>query len=390
MSQNAAPGAGGTSAAPPNMLAMARETLLGLLNAHDQQKGIGPDAYHAKPMAHPMAEGRFLSALASAARAKVLTHDRARVMAIPSLARLERQKLAFGGGSTWGLNFSWKEAQADEPFLITTGIIAQGLCDLATLLPDLTQAEDLRGRALAALAGWADTACLPHPELSCDLPAYSPVMRKPVVNAAAFAAAVLCRAGRDPSGVNKARLLRIREHHLPGIGWHYAPQTPVVDLLHQCYILAALETGLAEAPENRRFCSRVLVETVAAFSAHPGDFFDTAEHLTSTLALPPHPRTILRFTPSGPLQLKPNPARLWSLGELLAVMAGSIASQEEDGTAGWRPYAMPVCGAILARLSETEGEALFPRHLMHAAWGLARFLEAVRAQRHTKPVATAG
>lgn len=370
--------AGSEKPAPRSTLGAARNALLGLLNQHYRERGIGPDAYRETPMVHPMAEGRFLSAAVSACRAKLIKPERLAAMATTSLARLERRALVFGGGFGWGLGFSWKEASANEPYLITTAIIAQGLCDLVELLPDLPLAAELSTKALDALEGWSSHSALPHPGLGLALPAFSPMMQKPVVNAAACAAAVLSHAGRDPSGISRERLLHIRESCLPGIGWHYAPQMPVIDLLHQCYILGALGIGLGEDPRNSRFCDKMLVETVAIFSARPGSLLDTATHEQDEPELPPHPQAILRFTAGGALRVKPNPARLWSLGELLATIADRAAAGHDTG---WQAYAMPICEAVLARLSETEGEALFPRHLMHAAWGLARILEVARSRR---------
>lgn len=389
MSEEPDPDTGSGELPASNALAAARAALLGLLNRHYRQRGIGPDAYRVTPMVHPMAEGRFLSAAAAAARSRLITPARLHSMATTALARLERRKLPFGDGFGWGLGFSWKEARADEPYLITTAVVAQGLYELAELLPELSPAQELSQQALGALEGWSEGSAVPHPGLSCDLPAFSPAMRRPVVNAAACAAAMLCRAGRDLSGTGKERLLRIRESCLPGIGWHYAPQVPVVDLLHQCYILTALEAGIGEDPQNRRFCNRMLVETISVFSARPGELFDTARHEPDLPVLPPHPQAIWRFTPAGIMQVKPKRARLWSLGELLAALADSIAAECNGGTTGWQAYAMPICEALLARLSESEGEALFPRHLMHAAWGLARLLEVVRAHRES-PGVTAG
>ncbi|AUH67042.1 hypothetical protein CX676_22390 (plasmid) [Paracoccus zhejiangensis] len=363
---------------PQNLAGRARAALMSLLDAHHHGGGVGPDAYHAAPLAHPMAEGRFLAAAAIAAQTRLISQSQLRAMAEAALSRLNQAALPFAGGIGWGLGFDYAATDAREPFLITTAMIAEGLIELTALLPDLPQAAELLDGSLGAIQTWCRTESVLNADLGIALPIYSPTVRRPILNAAIYAISVHLRG--QPDGLMadefRSQLCEIRALRQPGIGWSDDPASPVIDLLHQCFILNSLSAGLPADQRDRAAEDLALVETMSLFSAAPG-FLDTAS-LVAKPELPPAGGTALLRVGDAYLAIKPNPARLWSLGELLVTLSGRIADRVDGRSDRWRGYAAPVCEAVLMRLAAGDGEALYPRQRMYAAFGLARFMAAIR------------
>lgn len=361
-----------------NSLSVANETLKRLLTHHYQTRGIGPDAYRATPMVHPMAEGRFLSAAAASKRMGLMSSKRLQDLASTSMRRLQKRKRSFGDGIGWGLEFSWKGAKADAPYLITTAVVAHGLLDVVAELPDVEPAKLLLDQALEGLSSWCDQNGVYHSYLGIELPAFSDNMQKPVLNAAAYAAGVLIAAKRDSSGGELARLEAIKAASIPGVGWPYMPEAEVIDLLHQCYILTALDLSQPECSQHAAFRDQRVIETVALFNTVPGKFLDTGRIILGPLTEPPPPNQILRVQGGYNCLLRNAPARLWSLGELLAVTSASIKGRNGEALSKWRLFAMSICEEILFRIDQNETESTYPRHTMHASYGLARYIEAIR------------
>lgn len=371
-----------------NLTARVREALLGLLADHHKTRGIGPDAYHAAPIVHPMAEGRFLAAIAASARTCLITPTRFQAMAAASVERLAECAVPFGEDLGWGLEFGHRDLGGKEPYLITTAVVAEGLIELSDLLPDVPDVSlftELREQALGGLAAWCRDASVFNADLGIPLPAYSPNLRRPIVNAAAYCLGTLLSGQpQDPSADQwRSALACVAKGRLPGIGWPYEPDSPIVDLLHQCYVLNALGRLPAELWDGPRV-DRAVVETVSLFT-DPSGFLDVAV-LHKHPELPPRNPGALRCMGDCFVTMKPTPARLWSLGELLVTLSGRIADHRDSNAARWRRYAQPVCEAVLSRLASDDAEARFPRHRMHAALGLARYMQAVRSHAVRQPL----
>lgn len=368
---------------PQNLAARARVALISLLDDYHQAGGCGPDAYHDIPISHPMADGRFLAAAATAARTRLIPMGQLRSMAKAALLRLDQAALPFAGGLGWGLGFDHGASDQREPFLITTAMIAEGLIELAPLLPDQPLAARLRDASQDALRTWCRTESALNADLGMELPIYSATIRRPILNAAIYAISVLARSAARSENVASADLIsslrRIRDLRRPGIGWLDDPESPVIDLLHQCFILNSLSAGLPADLRNMAAEDLAMVETLSLFSALPG-FLDTAS-LVRDPELPPTGGVVLRPIGDAFLAIRPKPARLWSLGELLVALSWRIEGRSDGRTGQWRAYAAPACEALLARLAEGDVETTFPRQQMYAAFGLARFLAALRGDR---------
>ncbi|MFW6237461.1 MAG: hypothetical protein ACOC3F_03670 [Desulfosudaceae bacterium] len=173
------------------LLRTIRSTLLDVIEAHERCGGRGRDDYFDEPIVHPMAEGKYLSTLATLHETRLLSADRMRSHADAALERLAATSVATAPDeAAWGLGFHRADTEPDEPFVVTTAIVASGLLDL----PDGLGAD-----MATAACTWLDRVA-PRTNVEVDggrasLHLYSPSMPVLIVNAVAVAAAVLARAG---------------------------------------------------------------------------------------------------------------------------------------------------------------------------------------------------
>jgi hypothetical protein len=348
------------------------------LATYEAVGGSGADAYSPEPIPHPMADGKCLSLLDVLRRSNLLsaTQFDARVAAV--CHRLEEAALLpFDDGWCWGLGFSWRELPATEAFLITSALIVRG--GLACL-GEGTSSECLRrllAQGMQGLSAWLRDLALPVGEVGLTIPAYSPGIRAPIYNAAACAYGTL-RVGESvgwPSECASELLSSmgwIRSHRVAGLGWPYSPGSPVVDLLHQCYILNAMADVFGTPSVEV-----ATAEMVGQF-AGPCGFADVI-HLRNAGELGVAVRDIpwLRPLSTGWIEVLPKPARLWSLGELLVVI--SRLGLEGDRADAWLRLGRRIAESILQHLSAGQNpEARYPRHVMHALHGLGCYLALLR------------
>ncbi len=348
------------------------------LSAYDAADGVGSDAYCSTNAYHPMADGKCLQVLAALRRAKLLSAVQFDARSTSICARLESSALrCFDDTRCWGLGFSWRNLPATEPFLITSAIVTRGLLDCQQEGLASEPFLNLLRKGGEGLSRWMQQLALPVDEPGVTIPAYSPGIREPIYNAAAYAWGTLRlledTEGLPPSGAGMLSAMEwIRSRRIAGLGWAYSPNSPVVDLLHQCYILNALAdafgVGSIEAAS---------ADMVGQF-AGPCCFAD-AIRLVKDGEGTADVRDIPWLRPLGirQLELLPKPARLWSLGELLVLL--SRLGLDGARSDAWVRLGRRVAESILLRLSAPDdAEAQYPRHVMHAVHGLACYLELLR------------
>jgi len=289
----------------------------------------------------------------------------------------------------WGLGFSWRNLPATEPFLITSAIVTHGLLDCHNQGLALEFSSNLLHQGRAGLEAWMRELAIPVDQSGAVLPAYSPGIREPIYNAAAYAMVTLNiiddADGFTPSGVDMLPAMEwIRSRRVAGLGWTYSPNSPVVDLLHQCYILNALADAFGvESIESAS------AEMVSQF-AGPCCFADTMR-LVMEGEEPANVRDIPWLRPLGghQVELLPKPARLWSLGELLVLL--SRLGFEGVRSDAWIRMGRRVAESILLRLSAPDdAEAKYPRHVMHAVHGLACYLALLRQRTSSAAILSVG
>jgi hypothetical protein len=86
--------------------------------AYESAQGQGSDAYFLPKAYHPMADGKYLSALAALHVGTLISdkHLQERLSAVCD--RLAGSALPMGQeGKAWGLGFVWNNLSADEPYL---------------------------------------------------------------------------------------------------------------------------------------------------------------------------------------------------------------------------------------------------------------------------------
>lgn len=149
--------------------------------------GVGPDPFSAPPIAHPTALALYAHGLADLHRATGAGHYAD--AASDAIERLIATGRRHGDGLAWGLEFSWLDADATEPFAVTTAIAVRALaaCEVQLGHPAVRP-------ALAAGARWLHET-LPWTAGADTAPTYSPSMPYPVVNVVSMVASALYRAG---------------------------------------------------------------------------------------------------------------------------------------------------------------------------------------------------
>lgn len=346
------------------------------LHKYEEFDGYGSDAYYETTTLHPMADGKYLQSLAVLRSTGLMSLPHFQQRSLDACARIEKSAIKFEDGVGWGLGFSWRNLYPTEPFLITSAIVTRGLldCYCQGLVSD--RVVNLLSIGTAGLDGW-----IRNNSISVDdgygLPVYSPNIREPIYNAASYAFGTLNlidkSEGWAPSNINSLEVMKwIRSRRAVGLGWAYSPTSPIVDLLHQCYILNSLADVFGVQSVEKE-----CVEMLGQF-AGPCCFSDAIrlvmgkEELSSKRDIP-----WLRSLGDFQLEMLPKRARLWSLGELLVLL--SRLGEEGENSEAWVRQARQVAEMIVSRLSEEDDkEARYPRHAMHAVHGLASYLALLR------------
>lgn len=358
-----------------------RTATLYLLRQYEDAGGKSADAYSQTPQIHPMAEGKYMSTLAALQRTGTVKKDFITGHMRQSLERLERTAVPQRTGIAWGLGFPFREASANEPYVITTCIVVTGLLDAM----ELTDGDDrgrLAGLVKDALTWLLDGACR-APWNGIEVPTFSQSIPEVVFNVVAQWSYVLTRAqeldvlpqsGGGQTGDHREAATAVLDQFRPNVGWTYGELSTRLDLLHTCYIGNAL---LYTLPHRRDKIDRALLVATTQFLS-PQGWFDRFDVLDPDDALGrPRPWSARthRFMDQTALFGFDRTARPWSVGELLVLAATSASSGSTSQF--WATQLRPVATLAVGRYLETKQF----RHSMHLAHGLAGVLEALRQNR---------
>ncbi len=349
---------------------------------HDIAKcnGRGIDPHWKTPTIHPMAEAKLLSAAATYVRAGLISEASFAKICADATLRLAKTALERFGGLAWGLNFPWPErnAAADEPYLVTTSLVAIGLAEARR--QGFSAGGDLLDGAVAALAGWPTT-----PSAYGPIPVYSPAIAQPIVNTAAMWAVAGLEAGShalgDPAITAVGEFLEA--NYLPGLGWRYGVADNIIDLVHNAYTLQAarrLHPGKFEA------------QATALIGLLRGQerFDDRVRIIPAAEVYGLSPRQPFQIVGDRAIVRDGSPGRSWSTGEILVVIADladltyhhkywlgllrlMLAEAVKQVSAETPDGQVEVAGVL-----RNEDGALHMRHLAHAMHGFARALETIR------------
>jgi len=358
------------------LLQSIRALLDELISYHANNQGVGPDAYCVQPMAHPMADAKFLTTICQCYDSGIIGKSRAISLIRPAVARLGDQAvplpLAKDKLIGWGLGFKWEKHGYSEkdPLLINTSIVMEALhfLFLRDLLPD--SFVPLYSTAKGSLMWWAHEA-VAKPPGGVDLPVYGlNKYREPILNSAAYCLSVSARIEPGHREKMKRKMEYIVSQYKEGAGWIYSYNNHVIDLIHQWYIIGSASRIMS----IKRFEQNVRL--VFGQFGNYQQFLDVAVWIPKGAeieSIDEYGLVLIRDVGSGVLALKPNPARLWSLGEMLVGLSQLCEANPESRL--WPRYAQLVINEILnSRAMLKTEEWHFPRHAMHIAHGLAAFI----------------
>ncbi len=355
---------------------------------YETAAGMGTDAYCKLRVHHPMADGKYLQLLAVLHRSQLISPARFEAQVCSACDRLreaaQRTAIDDCNGWVWGLGFAWRDLPPSEPFLVTSAVVVRAALECSQQglsCPPLAAVID---NGVAGLEEWWSRLTLSVDDGEVPIPAYSPGIRLPIYNAAAYSYATLHQADlagypTRSTGDGLRSMEWIRSRRVPRLGWPYSPASGVVDLLHQCYLLNAMADVFGV-----RSIEAASAELIGQF-AGPGGFADVIHRL------PPGGATKrgqdipwIRPFAGGDLEILPKPARLWSLGELLLLI--SRLGNEGEQAEGWLRLGRSIAVTIMHRLScGNDDEARFPRQAMHARHGLACYLGLLRGKARAIP-----
>lgn len=363
--------------APANQI---RTEINRLLAAYAGTAGVGSDAYASERMNHPMAEAKYLMAIAALRSADLLSEQKFVELATKPVQRLQRCKIGTEVGPAWGLGFAWRDLPENEPFLITTSLVVEALAVTSLTLPDNKSIKSEFFEGFNTLTNWCTQWTAVDEPSGAKLPFYSPGIPEPVYNSAAYAAGVLRRYDRAggnsaTTGLTEQILRSVANQRRIDIGWHYSAKSGIVDLLHQCYLLEALRGFVDDAERERQ-----LRDTISVFYA--GDqYFDKCANVGHHFPPIDSHVPILRKYGDSYYRFPAPCARLWSLGELLRVIANIIPAS--TNTVAWKRVGQQLVDRVLLSLAEGPDRE-FPRQTMHALHGLTAYLAALRGSQ-TRP-----
>lgn|GEM_PF-3095671 len=362
------------SSAKKGLAARLKHQALDLVDRYHGAQGIGPDAYSATPLSHPMADAKFLLSLVALLNTKIISPQKFVQYAAPVAPRLESARInVFGSGAAWGLGFGFRNLPVREPYLITSALVVEALSAvIATGLLDL-DFEPLHEDGARALASWLQYWVQPYPGKALALPQYSEHLREPVINTAAYAFGVAARSGSGPLGHQAAeareKLSMIAELRIRGIGWQYSASSKVVDLMHQCYTINAFPPDMCPMIDEWHADLVSLFDGGINYLDACTLITDESE-LASSYELP-----IVRRMDGRCVRVERKPARLWSLGELLLSLSrrGGLI-EDELRRSQWKRTANRVAIHVLELLDTHSEEAGFVRHSMHGLHGIVELL----------------
>lgn len=359
------------------LLSQIKERLLEELHEFHSIGGVGKDYYCDDAMPHAMAEGRFLSIVGTLYDSGVLSGTVATSYAEQSISRLESLSIGSSDYRAWGLGFEWNGTPSNEPFVITTTLVVDGLDSVATLeLPGVAaMAESGRGWLLAAPNNFGK-------ELGGEfkVPYFSPNIQSTPWNVIASWARTLFNDPNNSETMTYETILRwVASKRSGGIGWTYDESSHRIDLLHQFYILDSISVVLSpEENEQLTIDTLSIFQTVLGFS----DKLDLLPVEEAEMYLAKNKIQVIPIHPSHCLIAYPAPARDWSIGDALYVCSKRL-SEHPNTVKPLYPYAVLLCKEILNRF-DNNTVLQYPRHIMHLCLGMSSYLCATRLMKVKK------
>ncbi len=369
----------------PNFAARLSIAIDKQMNVFEENNGTSIDAYSDELCYHPMAEAKYLASLSALFSANMMSEPLFDKKVKQSIDRLNEHSVMLEGGFiAWGLGFQFRDYPVDEPFLITTAIIASAMVSVVDVGGEKSIATKQLERVVKTLLFWLEEKKTDTGD-GIRIPEYSPGISEPIFNSAAYAIAAVREASRLMKVSISDRAISdhdscmkwINGYYLARLGWPYSPNNPRVDLLHQAYILNSYATmdGVPSIEQKS-------IDLIGQFNSSIG-YIDSGISHSETNGLFDKNIPVLRMVGDTYFEVVPKPARLWSLGELLVLVA-RLAEGGEHKQA-WLAYGRKLSAFIMEILDSGHPETNFLRHTMHALHGLSAHLSVMRKKSGTEP-----
>lgn len=352
-------------------------------------QGKSSDFYYEEVAYHPMAEGKYLSCIASMRRSELISTSKHNKLLSDSVKRLTQCLRSLKSDKTlWGLNFKYKHLDRNEYYLITNSIILLGFLSNYVF----NDSQKIIGNIQAKLASELlkfEKHEIKHESQRFYVPAYchfSNNLNDVVYNSIAMWAKSLylyqSMVGKNVSkDFNPIANWIISKSH-KNYGFPYSESNSRIDLLHNAYIIYSLLT----------LSNINSVESIAIKAFSPFMYWDKVIDVidikninnTKTANYNFQSMRYLLDSDSGNLfYFMDKPARNWSLGESLLATTILASLKNVKQTKYWNSmcyYLAKICLERLANinLNLNDNKQVFFRDSLHLTHGLLLYLELKR------------
>jgi hypothetical protein len=343
------------------------------LAEYETEKGLSTDFYCDEKIIHPMAIAKYILTLCSLYRSGLINYNSLVNKTNLPIEQLISSNVGFSNNLyLWGLGFEYGGLDKNEPYLITTAIVAQSLIELSAIKEQDVSLKQMSDHTLKSIEFWVDNYQVYSPNMGIMIPKYSLNIDEPVLNHAAYAYALLIKyfPGFTTNKEGNAFFNALWKVRICGVGWKYSAHNPVVDLLHTCYIQNSIIQSQSQLSKelihefismiNQFNCCNNALHDSALIRENVDDWTGgVSRYINSSLYI----------------EMKDKKVRLWSFGELLVTLSSLI---RHDDNPFIEKFARQL---VVNNINKDFQEKNYFRHTMHLTHGLAMFLEVVRRKR---------
>ena len=355
------------------MLKIMRNNIDLYINQYESENGFSIDYYSETSQFHPMAAAKYILTLCSLYRTKLLSHSNLTKKTTITINQLNQCKIELTKKDDmcfWGLNFKYKSYKRDEIYLITSAIVTQSLCELGSLITEDALLNSVIKKAMNGLEYWTNKETIYCETFKFNIPLYSKCNNEHIFNASTYAYAIIIKYSDNKEVKDSAYryMDKLYEYRIPNIGWIYTPISNAVDLLHNSYIQNSYFL-------NKKYSDNINIDesiNIICQFTNNSTFFDA-------LAIKQNYNEwrggIRRSLNKEYIELTSKNARLWSLGELIVVLANLNINRNDLIL---EKFSRSIVSNIM--LLDFPEEKKYFRHTMHFTHGLALFLEMLRSK----------
>jgi tetratricopeptide (TPR) repeat protein len=358
------------------------------IEMYEFTQGNSSDFYHEEVVYHPMAEGKYLSCIASMRRSQLIStsqHNKLLADSVKRLTQCLKSSKSKSDKTLWGLNFKYKHLDENEYYVITNSIILLGLLSNYVFTDSQEIISNIQAKLASELLNFEKHE-IKHESHKFYVPTFSKNLNDIVYNSIAmWAKSLYLYQSIADQNANKdfhpiANWIISKSHK--NYGFPYSESNSRIDLLHNSYIIYSLLT----------LSSIDWVESIAIKALSPFIYWDKVIDIIdlkniNNAKIANYNFQSMRYlldSDSGNLfYFMDKPARNWSLGESLLVATLLASSKNVKNPEYWNSmcyYLAKICLERLANinLSLNDSKQVFFRDSLHLTHGLLLYLELKR------------